>query len=216
MGQVQLRLHRKKIDHGSKQVMYHNVIPKDEIINDTNLSELGMDDLDETIPSIDKRSNLDGKIDNGKSEIKIWDDRNDIGLSPKQHVACWDKATNTVFCASTAMSYQFKTEKTFQTEKTNNCSSITNFKVSSASIDNNELGLTFETIQGLGDYKKSVAAKEKRRFSNVNLKELIVLISNDEWVKMTKSRSKNHFLTSAYSEIVFCTAVVCHVSETII
>ena len=71
MGQVQLRLQRKKVDHGSKQVMYHNVIPNDEIINDTNLSELGMDDLNDTIPSTDTRSKLDGKIDNGKSEIKI-------------------------------------------------------------------------------------------------------------------------------------------------
>ena len=114
-----------------------------------------------------------------------------------------DKATNTIFCASTAISYQFKTEKTFQAEKTDNCSSITNFKVSSASIDNNEFLLTFEIIQDLGDCKKSVVAKEKRRFSKVNLKELIVPISSDEWVKITKSRSKNNFATSAYSEIVF-------------
>ena len=190
----------KKINHGSKQVMYHNVIPKNEIINDTSLSELGLDDLDETISSIDTRSNLDGNIDNGKSEIKLCDDRKDIGLSLKHDVAYSDKATNTIPCASTAISYQFKPEKTFQAEKTN--SSITNCIVSSASIDDNAPGLTFETIQDLGDYKKSVVAKEKRRFSNVNLKELIVPLSTCEWVKMTKSRSKNHFVTSAYSEIV--------------
>ena len=179
---------------------YHNVILKNEIINDTNLSELGLDDLDETISSIDTRSNLDGNIDNGKSEIKLCDDRKDIGLSLKHDVAYSDKATNTIPCASTVISYQFKPEKSFQAEKTN--SSITNCIVSSASIDDNAPGLTFETIQDLGDYKKSVVAKKKRRFSNVNLKELIVPLSTGEWVKMTKSRSKNHFVTSAYSEIV--------------
>ena len=120
---------------------------------DTN-SNYTVNPKDETIPSTGTRSNLDSKLDNDKGEIRICDDYKDIGLYLTHDVAYSDKATNTILCASTAISIQFKTGKAFQAEETSNCSSITNFKVFLAYIDDNELGLTFETNQDLGDYKR--------------------------------------------------------------
>ena len=67
--------------------------------------------------------------------------------------------------------------------------------------DSCEVSLNIETMEALGNFKENLIQKERERFSHIKLNQPFFIIIN-EWQKMTKNRSQNHFKGTTYIDIL--------------
>ena len=64
-----------------------------------------------------------------------------------------------------------------------------------------KLSLKLETIEKIGEFKKSISAKETTRFSKLHVNKTFIL-TLEEWEKMTRNRLQHRFNGSLYIDIL--------------
>ena len=149
--------------------------------------------------------NTSSKSNNNIDNQNICSDLNDISVA--NYTACTQTYGSDNNISDSDQKHKFQTSAATQKSCSfsENCANEKNicFELVETAKEQDpcELSLNIETIEALGNFKKNLIQKERERFSLIKLNKPFFITIN-EWQRMTKNRSQNHFRGTTYTDIL--------------